>query len=240
MQPGSHLLHTLANKQKGDTLFVVPSASTSPLSLMSLARSLPSRTVCSFTYAGMEDDSEPHHEITEMAAVYVDELCKVQPNGPYRVAGYCFGGIVAQAMAAHLEMLGLPVERLVLIETFLPPIADGKVDNLDDQLQEAFQCVWQKSQQDYRQLPQSIAQRFAQLFQLHLQAAARYKIEPVKAEIQLIRTATHPDHIYRRWANLSLTKYSETIIPGNTFSILTHPGVKSLADAVEHALKHSS
>jgi thioesterase domain-containing protein len=234
-------LHTLANKEKSDSLIIVPSASTSPLSLMLLARSFSSRKVCSFSFAGMEDNQEPHREITEMAEAYVRELRTVQPEGPYRIAGYCFGGIVAQAMAAHLEALGQTVERLVLIEIYLPPLAaDGTVDQVDKQLQTTFQSIWQKSQEDYSRLPAALSQRFEKIFKLHVEATTRYRIEPVNAEIQLIRTTCHPERLYQRWAQLSTTKFTETIIPGDTFSILKHPDVRTLAQTIEQALKRSS
>ena len=241
MQPGSDFLHTLANKEKGRALFALPSAGASPLSLMLLARSLPARAVCSFAYAGMGDDREPHDDITEMAAAYVEEMCKVDPDGPFRLAGYCFGGLVAYAMAAQLEAAGLPVERLVLIECFTPTIAaDGTAGLVDDELQGALQCIYQRTEEQYRRLPPQIVAQFQRIFWLHLKAGNRYQASPIRAGIRLIRTASHPDRLYQGWERLSMTSHTDCVIPGDTFSILTHPHVQPLAHAVEEALKHSS
>jgi thioesterase domain-containing protein len=41
----------------------------------------------------------------------------VQPNGPYRVAGFCVGGVVAYEMARQLQQAGETVQSLVLIDS---------------------------------------------------------------------------------------------------------------------------
>jgi amino acid adenylation domain-containing protein len=51
-----------------------------------------------------------------MAAQHVRTLRSVQPSGPYRIGGYCAGGMIAFEMARQLEANGDRVERLVLID----------------------------------------------------------------------------------------------------------------------------
>lgn len=65
---------------------------------------------------GNDDDVEPW-TIERMAARHVSELRKMQPAGPYRVVGFCVGGIVAYEMARQLQAAGEHVERLVLIDS---------------------------------------------------------------------------------------------------------------------------
>ena len=55
--------------------------------------------------------------IETIAARHVAELRKVQPTGPYRIAGYCVSGIVAFEMARQLRALGETVEKLVMIDS---------------------------------------------------------------------------------------------------------------------------
>lgn len=55
--------------------------------------------------------------IEAMADDYVGRLRAVQPRGPYRLGGYCGGGLVALEMARRLRDAGESVERLVLIES---------------------------------------------------------------------------------------------------------------------------
>ncbi|MBI4624603.1 MAG: amino acid adenylation domain-containing protein [Verrucomicrobia bacterium] len=53
--------------------------------------------------------------IEEMAAHYVADLRAFQPEGPYRIGGYCFGGNVAYEMARQLHAAGERVAVLVLM-----------------------------------------------------------------------------------------------------------------------------
>jgi thioesterase domain-containing protein len=52
-----------------------------------------------------------------MAAVYVKEIRRVQPHGPYFIAGYCMGGTVAFEVAQQLHELGEPIALLALFDT---------------------------------------------------------------------------------------------------------------------------
>jgi pimeloyl-ACP methyl ester carboxylesterase len=47
----------------------------------------------------------------------VDEIMKVQPHGPYNLAGGCYGGLVAFQMALKLRELGESVGIVALIDT---------------------------------------------------------------------------------------------------------------------------
>ena len=53
-----------------------------------------------------------------MAAAYVEAIRALQPEGPYHLAGYCFGGTVAFEMAHQLLAQGQAVGLLAFIEAF--------------------------------------------------------------------------------------------------------------------------
>jgi thioesterase domain-containing protein len=55
-----------------------------------------------------------------MAADYIDEILSVQPIGPYFLAGYCFGGIVAFEIAQQLRTLGHEVGLLANFNSASP------------------------------------------------------------------------------------------------------------------------
>jgi thioesterase domain-containing protein len=74
----------------------------------------------------MSDGGEGHASIREMAECYVQAMRQVQPNGPYRLLGWSFGGVVLQAMTAELETQGQAVEIGILLDS----VING--DNLDD------------------------------------------------------------------------------------------------------------
>lgn len=77
---------------------------------------------------GIDDDAEPLDSIAAMAAAYVAAIRVVQPVGPYRVAGWSFGGVVAFEIARQLAAQREVVEQLVLLDTPAPPILDEATD----------------------------------------------------------------------------------------------------------------
>ena len=56
-----------------------------------------------------------------MAADYVTFVRQVQPTGPYHLLGWSFGGLVAHAIATHLQDHGETVALLALLDCY--PIA---------------------------------------------------------------------------------------------------------------------
>jgi thioesterase domain-containing protein/acyl carrier protein len=67
---------------------------------------------------GLDGEEEPFTRIEDMAAYYVQEIRKVQPEGPYYLGGYSFGGRVAYVMAQILCAAGKEVALLALFDTY--------------------------------------------------------------------------------------------------------------------------
>ena len=63
--------------------------------------------------AGLEE----FNTLEQMAAYYVQEVRSFQPQGPYLLGGYCFGGNVAYEMARQLGAQGERVALLALLDT---------------------------------------------------------------------------------------------------------------------------
>lgn len=57
--------------------------------------------------------------IKSIAARYVATLKKYQPQGPYILGGWCYGGIVAHEMACQLQAMGETVEHLILLDSHI-------------------------------------------------------------------------------------------------------------------------
>ena len=67
---------------------------------------------------GLDGSAEPFDRIEDMARFYVGEIRRVQPQGPYLLAGFSFGGLVALEMAQQLRRDGEAVEFLALLDSF--------------------------------------------------------------------------------------------------------------------------
>ena len=69
---------------------------------------------------GIRSPQEPFARIEEMARFYIKEIQKFQPEGPYYLGGFCFGGNVAYEMAQQLTAAGEKVGLLVMLESSPP------------------------------------------------------------------------------------------------------------------------
>ncbi len=64
---------------------------------------------------GLSGEREPLMKIEEMAALYVREIRGVQPQGPYHIGGFCYGGVVALEIALQLNAMGEKTPLVMLI-----------------------------------------------------------------------------------------------------------------------------
>jgi thioesterase domain-containing protein/acyl carrier protein len=75
---------------------------------------------------GLQDGPENPTGIKALATRFVEEIQAIQPHGPYRLAGICFGGVIAFEMAQQLQGQQQNVEVLALIEPSPPPVSGLK------------------------------------------------------------------------------------------------------------------
>ncbi|HYT09401.1 MAG TPA: alpha/beta fold hydrolase, partial [Mycobacteriales bacterium] len=73
--------------------------------------------------AGLSQGSTAITALDVMVSAYTDAIRAAQPAGPYRLAGWSMGGLVAFEVASRLEELGEQVALLILLDTpyGLPP-----------------------------------------------------------------------------------------------------------------------
>jgi thioesterase domain-containing protein/acyl carrier protein len=78
-----------------------------------------------FIHQGQDGSKARYTTVESIATHYLEELCGVQPAGPYFLGGYSFGGLVAFEMAQQLASKGEEVGLLVLLEPSSPAETDG-------------------------------------------------------------------------------------------------------------------
>jgi acetoacetyl-CoA synthetase len=84
---------------------------------------------------------DPQGSVEEMAAAYVEVIRGLQPEGPYRVAGHSFGGLLAFEIARLLSDQGQEVEWLGLIDAELSTEAHTPTRRLAHRLSLPFHLV---------------------------------------------------------------------------------------------------
>ncbi|MDB6017608.1 MAG: amino acid adenylation protein [Pedosphaera sp.] len=114
---GQSLLVAIQEKGSKPPLFLVHGAGGGMLwGYTNLAMHLhPDQPVYGIESRGMQGQKE-FGRIEEMAAHYIAELRALQPNGPYFLGGYCFGGNVAYEMARQLHQRQESVAMVALFE----------------------------------------------------------------------------------------------------------------------------
>jgi thioesterase domain-containing protein len=102
-------------------LFIVHPALGSALCFVELARSLGAdRPLIAFQAPGLEGDARTEDDLVALARRHVVALRSEQPSGPYLLAGYSFGGVVAYEMARQLHDMCAEVEQLIVLDTIAP------------------------------------------------------------------------------------------------------------------------
>jgi amino acid adenylation domain-containing protein len=100
--------------------FCVHGGAGSTLFLHQLARELgPEQPFYGIEPEGMDGKPFQRPTVEQMASQYLTEVRKVQPEGPYYIGGYCFGGLVAFEMARILQQEGEPVGTVALFSAAL-------------------------------------------------------------------------------------------------------------------------
>ena len=100
-------------------LYIVHGSGLTVLVFHSLAKGLdPDQPVYGLQARGLNGVDEPFDNMQDIAAYYISEMLEQNPDGPYNLAGYSFGGIVAFEMAKQLEALGKEVNMLAIFDTY--------------------------------------------------------------------------------------------------------------------------
>jgi amino acid adenylation domain-containing protein len=103
-------------------LYIVHGANHHVLIFNALAQGLSKdQPVYGLQSRGLNGITEPHDDIDQMAADYISEILASNPNGPYALAGFSYGGIVAFEMARQLLAQGKKVTILAQFDTYVFP-----------------------------------------------------------------------------------------------------------------------
>lgn len=115
-------LIALKPEGKKTPLYIIHGANHQVLLFDALAQSLDKdQPVYGLQSRGLDGNTEPHNSIDAMATDYIEEIIASNPNGPYALAGFSYGGIVAYEMARQLKARGKEVTILAQFDTYIFP-----------------------------------------------------------------------------------------------------------------------
>ncbi|MDB6070739.1 MAG: amino acid adenylation protein [Verrucomicrobiales bacterium] len=162
-------------------------------------------------------EATAHHFITLMQTV--------QPDGPYRIGGYSFGGLVAYEMAQQLRATGESTERLIMFDTENPGVGVRMLS-----LTERLAAGWRQGGQDFSSKIKGLSDRIGsgirgkmnrdsvsshvrslldagtavtgslrinQVRETHVDAMHEYKVRPYAGPLVLLRSTAENDKYER-------------------------------------------
>lgn len=69
---------------------------------------------------GLDGNIVKNESLEDIASAYLKEIRSLQPDGPYILGGFCFGGLVALEAAQQLQAAGQKVKLVVMVQTTHP------------------------------------------------------------------------------------------------------------------------
>ncbi|MFF2081813.1 amino acid adenylation domain-containing protein [Kitasatospora sp. NPDC058162] len=129
--PGARLfpLRTAGEARSTTPLFLVHPVGGGILCYRELVASLTTAgAVHGLSVESLPEDVVGTLSVESIAAQYLGLVREERPTGPYRLAGWSFGGVVALEMARRLREAGEDVELLFVIDAGFPRQEDGEPD----------------------------------------------------------------------------------------------------------------
>ncbi len=120
-------VHTAGSRRP---LFAVYGAGGHALGLLPVLRSLgPEQPCYALQPPGMDWTTAGCTTLPQIAAHYLGEIKAKQPQGPYRLLGISFGGLVVFEVALQLQRNGESIDHLLLVDTYPPTcLIEGLAD----------------------------------------------------------------------------------------------------------------
>jgi amino acid adenylation domain-containing protein len=216
-----------------------------------LARYLdPRRPFFGLRARGIDELLDPHDSVGEMAAEYIREIRRVQPEGPYTISGSCISGVVALEMAQQLRRDGQKVRTLLLIDSFMPrwsrlirnELANYWRDRLGPDIERAQSQGLVQFARDWRRRrfnpspDERIALRQIRIMRTYLTRLTAYRPQSYPGRIVLLRAAQTNAEEAIRWRSIATGAFEMREIPGDHVSHLREYA-KETATAIEQCLE---
>jgi amino acid adenylation domain-containing protein len=222
----------------------------------SLPEDRPVYAVQPHTLAGMDDLPE---DIPAMAADYLREIRKVQPQGPYHLLGTCFSNCVVLEIAHQLLATGETVGSLFIIDsspTQLAPVPVPRFSPVYTMLRIIREANWKLLRRSlYRYwfytrqalsipLEDEQGKALRQTINGLYQRYNEYTWSPIEHQLTLIRStqfAENPEKKYHEenWSTLAGGGLKVRVIPGTHIGLFEPPYVEQLAATIEECLQEA-
>lgn len=214
---------------------------------------------------GLNGVDQPLESIPEIAAFYLGEILQHNPEGPYLIAGYSFGGYVAVEIQKQMEAMGKEIQMLIMLDTDAEKteykdwyyIFQRKVKRnipiFFSFLRSSFQQPLFTLRKQFKNHPpnflsnyfaRSETKDFYQLIkkikEKHLTAFRNYSMSAFDNKVYLFKAqiCVHyvDDHRYLGWKRFARRGVELFEVPGDHLSMLLPPNAALLAEILEKTM----
>jgi amino acid adenylation domain-containing protein len=240
---------TLVALQSGSShkrpLFCVHPGGGTVLAYLALARRLdPDQPVYGLESLDLDEHQTLHTTVPGMAAYYIDVMRSIQPQGPYRVCGWSFGGLVALEIAQQLQAQNQQVDLLALLDTY-PFNEYEELNEADDRV--FLEELLAQNNGAILGIPPELdveqAQRLLQVFKSHILAANDYIAQPYTGKVTLFLAEqgieVETQTLTQAWEVLAKGGLEIHQIPGDHHMMVRSPNVEVLAAKLQRCLEQA-
>jgi amino acid adenylation domain-containing protein len=255
---------TLLRRGAGAPLFLIHPQSGDVCCYFDLARALDDRDVYGLEGVGLTGDRAPLESVAEIAAHCLAQIQAIAPHGPYRLAGWSFGGNVAVEITRLLEggaedvaFLGVVDARVFGSDELDPGYLSrselgryaliAQAGDIDGLAEHDALTVLARHAVETDRVPElgslATVRAMVAVFTANGRAADTYRpTGSVRADIHLFKAdRVHPvvpcppvDPV--GWARRTRGEMRLAMVPGDHHDLLRPPHVSGLADAMARAL----
>ncbi len=215
---------------------------------------------------GIDGKQQPIERIEDMASYFIKSIQTVQPQGPYFIVGYSFGGIVAFDIARQLTERGEKIAFLGLVDIRCPVIAeidtpfrewiDIQVDRMrkmtiKQQCEYIYEKLFKPKSQAYRdEIVSTLSDldiftpELVKVLDCNVQAAKDYQPQTFAGRATLFWSEYQNWYIKKHptlgWGDLVADGLDIQQIPGNHTSLMQEPHVRVLAEKLQVSIAEAA
>lgn len=224
----------LKHGDDGPPAFIAPGLGGGPAEFFQLVKYLQSpNSVYGLQPKGIEGFDDPCESIEDMAAFYLGAVRRFQPHGPFFLAGYSLGGLVALEMAKTLVSAGEKIALLLMIDSYpdINHLAPSQfLRLLAQRMRRRIKDFGRPPRTDIRlgglsgpeEIP-TFAPAFERVRDAAYRALRRYRPSSYSGPVKFIRAAEiteFPEDVRSTWSHL-IPNLEITTVPGDHLGMLT-------------------
>lgn len=251
--PGKHFqpLVQMRSGENGPPLFLVHSIWGDVLGMRQIATAMTNDVpVYGIRARGLNPGEEPQTSVEEMARTYVEVIRGLQPEGPYRVAGHSYGGLLAFEIARLLTEAGEEIDWLGLIDAELSTAAHSPARRWGHRLALPFhyaRAVLRDPrgaigsvlrQEDWTEGASETHRRFAAL---SLEAAAAYRPGPYRGSMTYFLPTVRRFHLFADplpvWRRVTAGAIEIERVPGPHVGMVSGESARVVAGQIDRHLQ---